>query len=403
MESDIQTNKLISACNPGISDFDSGAMIVLASQCLRSAKLPSDCGLCAEGCPMNAVLHHPIYNRPYMTTDCLNCGFCVAFCPTNALAASKRSIQQINRLLLQATLRVEKLAIGCERSMALLRIQAASSEPEAAEAALALANQARQSENLLVVPCLGMLTTEVWFSALNEIGVSRLQELFVYLPPGQCEDCPVNAKGQVDSLLAASIDKAEGWASQMVTPISEPEQLPQYQRPNIREFFTSDSETSRRDAFTGIFSQLQKAMSEADRVGNRAANEVQKQRARKESLNATRLASRFSEPAGAATQPIVAPLRYLLVEALGRNPAHAEEVSVTVSDTDQSRCTLCGLCVDACPVHARQTVSGEEDPWVEVDPLYCLGCSACLQTCPNQACLFETIDGSSFLVQESLP
>ena len=67
-----------------------------------------------------------------------------------------------------------------------------------------------------------------------------------------------------------------------------------------------------------------------------------------------------------------------------------------VPQVDESRCTLCGLCVDACPCHAIEL--GERGP-VFSCPSTCLGhcawaegggcCCVCEEVCPTHAITWE--------------
>jgi ferredoxin len=370
--------------------------------------------------------------RPRITTSCIKCGACIGACPVNALAASSKTLQSIIRLALLATLRVEHLVLSCERTGALLRLQAQTDEAAAAEQALGLIEEARASDRLQTVPCLGMLTKELWFAILNEIGVAKIEQLSVLLPPGQCAECPVNAKDNVEELFGEAIDRAERWARQSVGIIAWVDELPQARKANVRAYLTSGIEVDRRGAFTGFLQELKQSWEENAEVGNRATEEVQWQRRRKESFQRTRLSVDVKSKKPGQRMPIEVPTRYILVEALGRNDARASQVNVMVSTTDQKRCKLCGDCVEVCPVKARAIIeikrADEELPpaqelppehntenadsdahadntakdyrEVTVDGLYCIACSACLQACPTNACFFTEIEASTFLLDD---
>ncbi|MDR1422686.1 MAG: 4Fe-4S binding protein [Coriobacteriales bacterium] len=455
MEKSVLTPELIKRCNPGVNDFGLGQLTVLASQCLRSAKKPTPCDICLQVCPVDALVGLQ-GARPHPNTNCIKCGACISACPSCALAGSLRTIQQINRLILQATLRVERLAITCERTLGLLRLEKETDAPEYAEQELALIEEAVKTEHLYKVPCLAMLRREIWFTALNEIGVSRLTELLVYLPPGQCDHCPANALGAVEETFSHEIEIAEHWTGEMVGLVMEASGLPQVHRANVRDYLMSANEVDRRGLFTGFVDELKASWDENTKVGNKALDEVQRQRARKQTFERTRLWAANKAPKTPGRTPIAAPVRYALIEALGRNSEHADDVVLTVSTTDNTLCTRCGECIDACPVRARRFIdakvasesesisevkeegtdetapkaageaapaatdettpatedtgeaAGETTPATEgtaepersifADPLYCLGCSACMQICPAQACSFTEVRGSAFLL-----
>jgi ferredoxin len=406
------------ANDPGLTDFGSGNIIALTSQCLRCAKKPTSCTVCSEFCPVGALETHA-EGRPRVNPSCIKCGACIGVCPLNALAASSRTLQQILRLSLQATLRVEDLALSCERTIGLLKLETQTDRPDVAAEALRLVEDAQTSEHLQKAPCLGMLTKEFWFALLNEIGVSKLESLSVFLPVGQCAECPVNAKGNVEDQFAEAIGYAEEWTSRSVEIITQAKDLPQTRKANVRAYLVSGTEVDRRGAFTGFLKELKQSWDDNAKAGNRALDEVRWQRERKKSFERTRLAADIKKGKTGARRPIEVPTRYLLVEALGRNSAHASEVKVTISATDSELCTLCETCVEVCPVRARSIIEtnlGEKPAFdangegsddqsddyrqVVVDSLYCVACSACIQACPADACSFTEVEGASFLLDE---
>jgi ferredoxin len=429
MDISVLTPEIKKKNNPGLTDFGSGNILALTSQCLRCAKKSTLCTICSEFCPLDAIgTRAP--GRPTINMSCIKCGACIGACPINALAASTKTLQQISRLALQASLRVDHLALGCERTAALLRLETTTDTPESATESLRLIEEARTSEHLLTVPCLGMITRELYFALLNEIGVSKLEELSVFLPPGQCAECPVNAKDNVEEQFGAAISCAEEWTGQSVGIITQVDELPHARKANVRAYLTSGFEVDRRGAFTGFLQELKQSWDDNAKVGNRAVEEVQLQRERKQSFEKTRLAAENKKPKTGGRNPIAVPTRHMLVEALGRNAAHAQEVRLTISTTDDETCTLCGTCVDVCPVRARSIVekviphedssavaatqdstdgkdAGDDESPTErvvvVNDLYCVACSACLQTCPANACSFTEIDASSFLLKPDAP
>ncbi|MDR3315235.1 MAG: 4Fe-4S binding protein [Coriobacteriales bacterium] len=405
--------EIIKQNNPGLSDFGVGTLMALSSQCLRCAKVPTECEICLELCPKDALAVGTT-GRPHTTTDCIKCGACVGVCPLNALAGSSKTVQSINRLVLTASLRVEHLAITCERTSALLRLAKLTEHPKKAERALKLIDDAAASDHLLKIPCIGMLPAELWFSFLNEIGVSKLEELSVFLPSGQCATCPVNAKDSIEDQFSTAIGQAETWTGQTVGILTTSEELPQTRKANVRAYLVGDFEVDRRGAFTGFVKELKQSWEENAQVGNKALAEVQLQRERKASFERTRLSADIKNKIRPGKTPIITPVRYAFMEALGRNDAHAGEIVLRVSDTDNERCTLCGTCVDACPVHARCILDAEgkapataedkplstADASVATNPLYCVACSACLQACPEGACGFSEVVASDFLFEE---
>jgi Pyruvate/2-oxoacid:ferredoxin oxidoreductase delta subunit len=55
--------------------------------------------------------------------------------------------------------------------------------------------------------------------------------------------------------------------------------------------------------------------------------------------------------------------------------------STTMSVTDTSDCTECGLCAERCLFGAREMVNGS----LSFNPDFCFGCGLCISTCPTNA------------------
>ncbi|NLG10361.1 MAG: 4Fe-4S binding protein [Coriobacteriaceae bacterium] len=459
MEDTVITSEIKTRCNPGLTTFGTGNIMTLSSQCLRYTTEPTPCSICIDACPVDAISEQG-KRLAVSTSNCLKCGACIGFCPTNAISASSRSAQQINRLALQATLRVDRLAVTCERTFALLRLQTETTDASTnAEMALKLLDTAAASDHLLKVPCLAMMTKEIWFSLVNEIGVAKLEEILVYLPFGQCAQCPVNAKDNIEELFSDAISQAEQWAQAEVGLVAQVADIPQTRHANVRAYLMSSEEVDRRGLFTGFLKEVKDSWDEVGTSGNRALKEAKINQERKSAFEKTRLKQDRNTPGkhspGKANdkkpwttanlqntsfskKPLITSLRFIMIESLGRNPENAETLVLPVSATDASKCTLCGTCINVCPTRARwmvedktedvfdqqpiemtadQTVAqtakpsvAEEDSgqagtaqrtgYVFCDPLYCVACTACIQACPESACYFTEIRGEDFLLDE---
>lgn len=80
---------------------------------------------------------------------------------------------------------------------------------------------------------------------------------------------------------------------------------------------------------------------------------------------------------GAARQPVIEPTPRDSEAVRQPVKAHADPIVAVV---DASRCTGCGICIDACADKAI-SVNGV----AAVDPRLCVGCGACVPECPNEA------------------
>jgi ferredoxin len=280
-------------------------------------------------------------------------------CPTNALYGTVMNIQKINQSALLSSLRVEHLCFTCERTFALLRLEALASDSDgSAQKTLDLLEAAVASSNLLRIPCLAMPPAELWFSILNEIGVEKMQDVSIYLPVGQCELCPINAKDNVEDAFGSAISKAEAWAQTSVALLTDPTEVPQAHRGNIRAYLASSGEAGRREAFSGFFREMRETWNQASNSTIQQAQfETLKQRERRNASDYTRLIEDTKSPLPAYQRPKMVPARFLMIEALGRNRANAASLVLTVSTTDETLCTHCGNCIPVCPLRARIKVA----------------------------------------------
>ena len=420
MASDLLSADFLKSLNPGMTDFGTGNILTMTGSCLRAAKLSTDCRVCLDSCPADGLSAQE-GQRPYTNSNCLKCGLCVSLCPTNALAATSKTVQLIIRLFLQYSLRTELLTITCNRTFAVLKLERESSEPAEARARLKALDRATLNETLLTVPCMAMLSKELWFVILNEIGVSNLRRLHMLLSSEQCDLCPVNSLGNVPNIIEEAKGMAESWAAQSVKSISVPNEMPSRHFSSVRDYLVGESEVDRRGVFTGFVEELVNSWSSTQKVGNRVPDETLRNQRRKESVQTTLLADDLKDTYTGVDKPTLSAFRLALVEALGRNPSNANRVRLLVSETVGERCDSCGECLKACPIHARRQAGDDrrregdasrqagdthqhegdtdqhEGGAVFTDALYCMGCSACIQACPQEAIVFIQITGEAFL------
>ncbi|MDR0501358.1 MAG: 4Fe-4S dicluster domain-containing protein [Coriobacteriales bacterium] len=411
------------------ADFGAGKAMAVSSMCQRFAPHPSECDICIAGCPVGAITakEHSLV----VANDCIRCGACLGMCPMCALSCTRQTIQDINRKLLDATLDREHLIVTCSQTQ-LAKV------PDALK------------EQIFIVPCLCMLGAEVWFSLLNEIEITALEYASILLPFAQCAACAANAKNNVEELFEQAIGTAELWSGKTVGIFVDTSELPTQPDLSLKGVLDSvHRPADRRDALTGIFKSLKNTWDEVGNNENRALIEVQAKRDRKLAYKRTRLGASLTAASGSGgangaggangikngtlaglagainkagatgaagaaalkTVPrgIVVPSRYILVDALGRNPKRADAVTLTVSATDLTLCSLCGSCIDVCAVHARRlseiTIDDDVDDsqplpqyYIDCDSLYCVGCGRCLSVCSTNAISMTTISGSEFLL-----
>jgi ferredoxin len=375
----------------GVNDFGAGKAMVVASMCQRFAKLPRACDICIRGCPTDAL--EPREHTLFTSDSCLKCGACLSMCPMSALGVTRQTIQETTRKLLDATLTSRCLLLTCQRTRYLAHKASRAKDAEDEEAGggggavgaefaggggtaggfaagaktappteAELLDAAEADGLLYTVACLAMLSAPIWFALLNEREITPLEELGVLLPPGQCADCPVNAKGTIEALLDEAVNSAEVWTDALIKLYGSAADLPPKANESLLRFLRAPAEADRREALTGVFHGLKGAWEELARRDNQALLEVRLKRLRREAHKHTLLGKSLSEQPSLSTTPraIVVPSRYQLIDALGRNPAHASDVRINVSGTNDALCNLCGRCVDACALHARRIAKTSE-------------------------------------------
>jgi heterodisulfide reductase subunit A len=76
------------------------------------------------------------------------------------------------------------------------------------------------------------------------------------------------------------------------------------------------------------------------------------------------------------------------------------EKKFPTAEIDNDKCTLCELCITACPFGAIEAIPVENPGIkVQVDPVSCLGCGQCVSTCPAAAIGIDYYDEDQILSQ----
>ena len=411
-------------------DFGAGNVAPLPSRCLRVAKTPTDCDICAQACPVSAITPKPLVlpedevaetdeagqQKPStkaalekklgvkIDENCIHCGICVAVCPLEALSTTKHHIKSFEKEVKDKTAETGGLALGCARAL--------------------FGVSPRLKNNTVSLPCLAALSTEEWFYAatLARDAILDTQDindtvsddnriigsLKVYLPPLICNDCPINICGDAETNYLAAIAESEAWGADNIELINQAEDLRNAPTGLLASSITDAAANDKRE----FVEQLAQGFK---RSWQSAGNDLSREQSKAEILARRRKrANKMRTPDLNAPRPFgkKSQRRRLLRSALEQEEALAAEIELVCAGTAAKLCDGCGACVDACPLNARRKISSnsvlyfgklpeKERPQSEqaavTDLLCCLGCSACVQVCPTSACTLDWLKGKDFL------
>jgi ferredoxin len=420
-------------------DFGAGNVVVMPSRCLRIAKEPTDCDICAQLCPAGAITPKVFIQEPepggtaggnpeaeaclteekpkpdprsilenklgvIIGEDCIHCGLCVAACPLESLNTTKHHLKSFEKQVTDLGAKFEGIALGCARAL-----HGVSS---------------RLTSRALSVPCLAVLNTETWFFAAAvargahpdtlHYDENTTQEqrqtgnLKIYLPPFICDDCPVNHCGAAESTYTSCITEAEAWGAQNIELVSEPEELAFSPSGKLFDSLSSTSSDGKREAVENLAGSLWRSWQSAGEdlsFEKRRTEYLAKQRAKPKAR--TQPNQNAPRPFGKKSQR-----RRLLHTALEQEKELAGSVELLCVETIPELCTGCGVCVDVCSLGARRKIVSnsvlyfgklpeEKRPKGEMaavtDQLCCIGCSACVLQCPTGACTLARLSGEEFM------
>lgn len=111
----------------------------------------------------------------------------------------------------------------------------------------------------------------------------------------------------------------------------------------------------------------------------------------------TRSLEGAAAPAPARARRVLTQRRQLLLTTLQRHPKYAVRLHPQRPVCDSEKCTMCGECVNACPVHACEL---SDNGIFKVEAAYCNECGACLAACGEHALAFEPYNASELVVPD---
>ena len=329
-----------------------------SNRCLRTASERDDvCSRCFDVCPTHAIT---IHKKSVNVSDdlCRKCGLCVAACPTEAFLTRKHTSRSVYDQIARAASSYEECYVTCTRAIKRL-----------------------PKGNEIVLPCVGLISKELWFSLLADY-----VNINVYLPVGICDKCRTITG---EDAYVDAIGTAEEWSAASVGLEVENGRLT---HELTREYKRSQFVSSAIKSTERLLSRTNPALAGAQAVAKKISDHskrldtLQKQLENavglKTSNNRTRL----------LTQD-----RKLMMGALQHAPELAKNIDLKAPVVDSSLCSMCGDCANACPTHA---IDIDKDGNVTVQNPYCVNCGACVTVCPDVALTMETFDASELVIPD---
>ena len=308
----------------------------------------SDCQVCVDTCPENAI---SLPFGPELSDACTDCGLCQVVCPTDVFESDQKADQMLIDLFEDKSDKQiinHRLYIHCEQ----------------AEKANALS---------VAVNCLGNITE----NALLAIAGGNVQTLL--LSTGNCDSCQLCQGKELFKQSATTYKRLSKEISRpaltIKTRVSEKQKNPQKSSVDRRAFFRSLGTGVAKQAVKVVFDKEQqiKALLQTD-----DDTSVQKRPSpRREMLKALLKEPMLREP------------------LLGKNCDDSFDVLVDESLgymkmlVDVPHCVGCGVCVNVCPTGALVKELDDLELTRFINYSLCNNCGVCAEACPQNVISFE--------------
>lgn len=350
---------------PGVAE-PSVKLVVIKDYCTRGKG--AECDRCTRACPHGAIAFDE-NDYPVVDDDaCTGCGICYGIC--DAFSSTRVTLNDLHARIRRIATTGHRAFLTCHENVF---------------------PGLQVDTNVIVLPCLSMLSPEFWTLLLAEnIRVSVACDLTY------CDDCE-RAGAIGGALFPRAIEMAEERTGQKVLfayRIPEKQKL-------VDKYAANDDPLGRRAAFTGLASDAAEIASGKRRLRNSEVlqdyyEKKERQRAAAQlNLSDDNVLNKLV-PQGHMKRTLF-PKQKMVLEALERQPSIAENIPVAVSITDADLCEQTYACVKTCPAGAR--CPHEETGIIEIDERLCIGCGICVDTCPHGACSLEEATASVYLAK----
>lgn len=323
-----------------------------ASLCLRETSDKATCQKCMDICPGKAI-RIPKSNEAKGGSKvtlskgfCVDCGLCCAVCPTSSFIVLEPTMRYLRTLLKRAN-----AAGGNGMHCYLTCIET---------------GLAKEDASVVELPCLGMLTSEMWTSLMLDF-----PELAVYLPSDLCGRCKAK---DAEMMIVDAVCAAQDIVGSELKLVEHRRELDfTDDRGKLLSASNDDDPLNLGlgDMMRDITQGADDDMSEEER-GNSDMRRT-RNRLRKELTCAEGEDTPGCKGAEGLTGVFTAQ-RAAILDAVMRFPQIAQVVKLQGMSLDTEKCTNVDDLVAACPLGA---VKRDEGGAAYIDQLICVGCELC--------------------------
>lgn len=325
-------------------------ILIETSLCTRFRTPKSDCSLCADACPANAI--NILDGGAEISGGCIDCGVCYSACPNGAFRIEERSDERI----------IEEISLP---SHSLLRISCERGD----------------ASSDIIVPCLSRLTEVLLLEPMLR-GASGIE-----IAKPSCEGCRlVKAAFHLDTVIHRThylydmLGIARDRISVKKIPLSALVKAPE-KAVSRREFFGSFRAKAAGIAVAAIPDIDGSVAGKTEIFRNAIEN-------RRENHKRSMLIERILE-VGA--------------KAGGNQTAVPSEDSIIADIEVGPGCAACGVCASLCPTGAINLQWTEKIFSLGFSPSLCTNCRICEKTCMQKAIsIKETVSLSLLLAQKKM-
>ena len=327
-------------------------VIVIDDYCTHKAG--SDCDRCTHCCPHGAIALEDGSAPSINPQLCTGCGICYGVC--DSFSPTRISIDELHARIRRSASLGDRVYLTCNENVF---------------------PGLTVDSNVVVLPCLSMVSPELWTLLLAED-----IRLTIACDLRYCEDC-TRAAPLGGDLFGRAIEIAEQRTEGKVlySPrIPEANTL-------VGKYMQSEEGIGRRSAFTGFASDIGQIATGKRRLRNsEVLQDYYVKREKQRAISKLNLSDStvFDElaPKGRIRR-VLFPKRRMTLEAIDVKPSIAPRIDVALSKTDATLCAQCLECVAHCPTGARRP---RKSGPASVDVRLCIGCGICVDACPNAAC-----------------